>query len=104
MNTLDLLTEEVKLKTESRNIDVPIYAIGGIEINDIVNVLNVGIYGIAVSGMITNAINKNEFVSQVKSKLYLRNYYFFMCLYYICNIFIKKIEITTLIYYYTIPN
>lgn len=56
------------LKAHQKNI--PIYAIGGIEINDIDSIVDVGIHGIAVSGMITNVIDKKEVVSQINMKLY----------------------------------
>lgn len=55
---------------QSQNKQIPIYAIGGIEMNDIESIVNVGIHGIAVSGMITNAVDKVEIVSQINSKLY----------------------------------
>ena len=45
-----------KMKTE--NIDIPLFAIGGIEQKDIPFILDVGVYGIAVSGLIHNAKDK----------------------------------------------
>jgi thiamine-phosphate pyrophosphorylase len=45
-----------KMKTE--NIDIPLFAIGGIEQKDIPFILDVGVYGIAVSGLIHNAGDK----------------------------------------------
>ncbi len=38
-----------------RNINTPIIGIGGIQIDDIPEILNTGIYGIAVSGMLINS-------------------------------------------------
>lgn len=52
------------------NKNIPVYAIGGIELTDIENIVDVGIHGIAVSGMITNSVDKKEMVSQINSKLY----------------------------------
>lgn len=43
-----------------RKIDIPIYAIGGIIMDDVSALMNTGIYGVAVSGAITNHSNKKE--------------------------------------------
>lgn len=43
-------------KLKKNNIAIPVYAIGGIQINDISQLLETGIYGIAVSGL----LSKNE--------------------------------------------
>lgn len=64
------IVEALKQHANPHAIEIPIYAIGGIELNDIEHIVNVGIHGIAVSGMITNAIDKKEIVSQVNSRLY----------------------------------
>lgn len=56
-----------KMKTE--NLNVPIYAIGGIELQDIEAIMQTGVYGIAVSGLITNATNKKEIVKQIYSRI-----------------------------------
>jgi len=40
---------------KAAKIDLPVYAIGGIALDDIVPVLETGVHGIAVSGLITNA-------------------------------------------------
>lgn len=52
-----------------RNLDIavpPIYAIGGIEYNDIALLMNTGISGIAVSGMITK---KPDLISNIMHQL-----------------------------------
>lgn len=64
------IVEALKQHANPQAINTPIYAIGGIEVDDIESIVNVGIHGIAVSGMITNAIDKKEIVSQVNSRLY----------------------------------
>ena len=51
-------------------IDIPIYAIGGISIDDVVPILNTGVYGIAVSGAITNHSNKKELLQTFNSLLH----------------------------------
>ena len=48
-----------------RNIDIPIYAIGGILANDISSILQTGIYGVAGSGIITHHPNKKELVKEI---------------------------------------
>lgn len=55
----------VQLKT-------PIYAIGGIEIDDVADLINANIHGIAVSGTLTNAKNKKEMMNQFNTQLHKR--------------------------------
>jgi thiamine-phosphate pyrophosphorylase len=57
-----------KMKTE--NIATPVYAIGGITFEDIESLVNTGIHGIAVSGMITKSLQKEKLVQQLNDKLY----------------------------------
>jgi thiamine-phosphate pyrophosphorylase len=45
---------EIISRLKSEGIEIPIFAIGGILEEDIEPILNTGIYGIAVSGLITN--------------------------------------------------
>ena len=54
-------------KLKQRNIDIPIYAIGGIVTEDISSILQTGIYGIAVSGIITQHPNKKELVKEINA-------------------------------------
>ena len=49
----------------NKQISIPIYAIGGIELNDLEALKSAGIYGIAVSGMIANAADKRTVVSEI---------------------------------------
>ena len=56
------------MKTE--NILIPVYAIGGITFEDIESLVNTGIHGIAVSGMITKSLQKEKLVQQLNDKLY----------------------------------
>ncbi len=49
---------------------IPIYAIGGISIDDVASLINTGVYGIAVSGAITNHSNKKELLQTFNSLLY----------------------------------
>ncbi len=50
-----------------RNIDIPIYAIGGILKEAISSILQTGVYGVAVSGMITNQPYKKELVKEINA-------------------------------------
>ena len=53
----------------NRHLSIPIYAIGGIELNDLKALKSAGIYGIAVSGMIANAADKRTLVSEINQTL-----------------------------------
>ncbi|HRH12667.1 MAG TPA: thiamine phosphate synthase [Bacteroidia bacterium] len=54
---------------KKRNIDLPVYAIGGIEMEDIEKIIKTGVYGIAVSGMLTRATDKKKTVEQINKIL-----------------------------------
>lgn len=49
---------ELIQKMKSHDIQIPVLAIGGIELKDIPSLVNAGVWGVAVSGLITNADNK----------------------------------------------
>ena len=61
--------QRVAKELEKLNLSIPIYAIGGIVGNDIELLKKTGVYGIAVSGMITDATNKAGLVRQMEEKL-----------------------------------
>jgi thiamine-phosphate pyrophosphorylase len=48
----------------------PVYAIGGIGLDDIPALMETGIHGIAVSGLITQSENKKKTIKQLKNDLY----------------------------------
>lgn len=48
----------------------PVYAIGGVLANDIESIINTGIYGVAVSGIITKSENKKILIEQFNNTLY----------------------------------
>ena len=52
------------------NNQIPIYAIGGIELEDIKLLFETGIYGIALSGMLTREKNKKLCVKRINHILY----------------------------------
>ena len=49
------------------NIQTPIYAIGGIKEEDIPPILQTGIYGVALSGLITNNPHKKELLTNLNT-------------------------------------
>lgn len=55
-------------KVTEQSARIPIYAIGGIELNDIENIIGTGIYGIAVSGIISQ---NPQLITQLNEKLYV---------------------------------
>jgi thiamine-phosphate pyrophosphorylase len=57
-----------KLKAE--NIQIPIYAIGGITFENIDSLISTGIHGVAISGMITKSPQKEKLIQQLNKKLY----------------------------------
>lgn len=56
---------------KENGIEIPIYAIGGITLEDVTNIMDTGVYGIAVSGLITNSTNPSELITQLNKKLYV---------------------------------
>jgi thiamine-phosphate pyrophosphorylase len=57
-------------KLDAQGINIPLYAIGGIRPDDMEALMQTGIYGIAVSGTITNHQHKKQIVQQLNSFLY----------------------------------
>ena len=62
-----LIIEQMKAK----NIQIPVYAIGGIQLENVENLMETGIHGIAVSGLITQSNKPSELIIQLKEKLYV---------------------------------
>jgi len=52
------------------NCAVPVYAIGGILSEDIATLRSAGLYGVAVSGLITHTEEKEYLITGIKNKLY----------------------------------
>lgn len=57
-------------KMRTSQIDIPLYAIGGIALEDIEILMKTGIHGIAVSGLITKSRHKDELITEINDKLY----------------------------------
>jgi thiamine-phosphate pyrophosphorylase len=62
-----LIIEQMKIK----NIQIPIYAIGGITLENVESLMKTGIHGIAVSGLITQTENASQLINQLNDKLYV---------------------------------
>lgn len=56
-------------KLKANDINIPVYAIGGIQINDIQALMKTGINGIAVSSLISKSENKKETIRQIFQQL-----------------------------------
>ncbi len=52
-----------------KNKDIPIYAIGGIELSDVQDIVNTGIYGVAMASAITKSKNKKEYIQKLNQIL-----------------------------------
>jgi len=55
---------------QEAQITTPVYAIGGIQTDDIEAIVKIGIHGIAVSGLITESETKAQLITQLNEKLY----------------------------------
>lgn len=55
----------------AKNIKIPIYAIGGIQFENVENLMTTGIHGIALSGLITQSENLAQLITQLNEKLYV---------------------------------
>ena len=58
-------------KMKQKNIKIPIYAIGGITLENVESLMETDIYGIAVSGLITQSENPTQLITQLNEKLYV---------------------------------
>jgi thiamine-phosphate pyrophosphorylase len=58
-------------KIKTKNINIPIYAIGGIVLENIESLMETGIHGIAVSSLITQSKNPSQLINQLNEKLYV---------------------------------
>jgi thiamine-phosphate pyrophosphorylase len=58
-------------KMKAKKIQFPIYAIGGIVLKNVESIMETGVHGIAVSGVITQSENPSELITQLNEKLYV---------------------------------
>ncbi|MTH14865.1 thiamine phosphate synthase [Flavobacterium sp. LC2016-01] len=61
---------EILQKMKKNKIEIPVYAIGGITLKDVSPLMETGIHGIAVSGIITESPEKKLLIQQLNEKLY----------------------------------
>ncbi|MBL0735662.1 thiamine phosphate synthase [Flavobacterium sp. GN10] len=61
---------DILQKLKKNKIDIPVYAIGGITLRDVSPLMETGIFGIAISGIITESDEKEKLIQQLKEKLY----------------------------------
>jgi len=57
-------------KMKDSGIEIPLYAIGGITLEDVEDLVQTGIHGIAVSGIITKSDQKNKLITELNYNLY----------------------------------
>lgn len=62
--------EEIIEALKHRGITTPVYAIGGIVLEDIQAIMRTGVHGVAVSGIITNYPDKKLLIQQFNTFLY----------------------------------
>lgn len=55
---------------KANEIDIPVIAIGGIEVADVNQIIGTGVYGIAVSGLISLAEDKYEIIQTLNKQLH----------------------------------
>ncbi|KFF06881.1 thiamine phosphate synthase [Flavobacterium reichenbachii] len=60
---------DILQKLKKNKINIPVYAIGGITLRDVNPLMETGIYGIAVSGIITESDEKQKLIQQLNEKL-----------------------------------
>ncbi|WPO80676.1 thiamine phosphate synthase [Flavobacterium sp. KACC 22761] len=61
---------DILQKIKKNKIEIPVYAIGGITLRDVSPLMETGIHGIAVSGIITESLEKKILIHQLNEKLY----------------------------------
>lgn len=62
--------EKILTQINEQQIEIPIYAIGGILTDDVESIIKTGIHGIAVSGLITESDSKTKLITALNEKLY----------------------------------
>lgn len=56
---------------KANKIQIPVYAIGGIQLENVESLMETRIHGIAVSGLITQSENPEQLITQLNEKLYV---------------------------------
>jgi thiamine-phosphate pyrophosphorylase len=60
---------DILLSMKKKNITIPVIAIGGIQSEDVAELMQTGLYGIAVSSAITHSLNKQDMVQSFYASL-----------------------------------
>jgi len=60
---------DIMARCKSAGICTPVVAIGGILPGDVAGIMATGVHGVAVSGVITNAVDKKEIITSLKRHL-----------------------------------
>jgi thiamine-phosphate pyrophosphorylase len=55
----------VMRKMEAEGISLPVFAIGGIEVEDIGGLVDAGVYGVAFSGLLVRAVDRGAVVTEI---------------------------------------
>jgi len=69
-NDKPLLGFEGYRELQKHPIDIPVIAVGGIQINDVEPLIKTGVYGIAVSGAVNSAIDPGAALKEIYRKIY----------------------------------
>lgn len=56
---------------KTKHIQIPIYAVGGISLDKVAPLMETGVHGIAVSGLITQSENPFQLITQLNDTLYV---------------------------------
>lgn len=64
--------QKIMAELKNKNISIPIYAIGGIVLEDLESIMQTGVHGIAVSGVITHHSDKKELIEQLNYNLHAK--------------------------------
>lgn len=62
--------KDIVNELRTREIEIPIYAIGGIHTDDVAEIIACGVYGIAISGLLTQHPDKKKLIKFLKNTLY----------------------------------
>jgi len=57
---------QILAQLKALQISIPIYAIGGIQLEDIAGILDTGVYGVALSGLITHHPDQKQLFNQLQ--------------------------------------
>ena len=61
--------QKIQQAMNSRGLSIPIYAIGGIQIEDMKSIMDAGVYGVSVSGLLTDKSDLKERINQIQNVL-----------------------------------